>query len=259
MSRTVIECMVLLGPSVRRLNVVVVLTVLLVTMPIVLLILATGNAYKKVEGRWQPIFPGARTTYAGILVVWLAGAFVYSALFPEPGITRPAKNSQPGSPSAPVASPANPSGGNVSQASHANQADASAPPSDNAQAPGRNSDPLENRYSAQFKQCMATGDAANGSTSATLACTDDELRVQDQKLNQAYRTLMGSLAPDKQADLRNYERAWIKQREAQCPEGDSEANGQIARLDRPACLLSQTMTRTIALEKLRDMPSQPEQ
>jgi uncharacterized protein YecT (DUF1311 family) len=119
-------------------------------------------------------------------------------------------------------------------------------------------DSLEGRYSPQFHQCMAGEDAANGSTSAMMACTTNELQAQDRKLNETYQRLMSSLPPDQREELRDQERIWVRQQAAQCPEGDIGTNGDLARLDHPSCLLSQTIRRTMALENLQAQSSQPQ-
>lgn len=110
--------------------------------------------------------------------------------------------------------------------------------------------PLEHRYSLAFNKCLNTGAAIQGSIRAMLACTEDEIDVQDRLLNRTYNTLMTRLPSEKQVNLRNTERAWIERRDRKCPAGDAEMNGQLALLDRPSCVLDETIRRTMALEKL---------
>lgn len=111
-------------------------------------------------------------------------------------------------------------------------------------------DPLESRYTPDFEKCLATGDAANGSTSALLACTNQELAAQDAMLNNTYRTTYSDLPPDQQASLRDAQRQWIKDRDSKCVPGNPN-DGDISQLDRPSCLLSETIERTMALEKMQ--------
>jgi uncharacterized protein YecT (DUF1311 family) len=77
------------------------------------------------------------------------------------------------------------------------------------------------------------------------------LQIQDRKLNDTYRTAMAALSAEKRDQLREGERVWVKQRDAQCPEGDTEKDGQLASLSRPGCLLSQTISQTMTIEKFQ--------
>jgi uncharacterized protein YecT (DUF1311 family) len=47
--------------------------------------------------------------------------------------------------------------------------------------------PVEQRYSATYNRCMASGDAAQGITSGMIDCTEVERNFQDGKLNQTYK------------------------------------------------------------------------
>ena len=87
-------------PFYRKLWVVVVLTLLVLTMPVALLILATGSVYRGTEDGPVPISGRARAIYAGVLVLWLVGAFVNAVLFPDTGfmgaLDRTAQQTQAG-------------------------------------------------------------------------------------------------------------------------------------------------------------------
>lgn len=121
----------LLGPETqvpfyRKLWVVVVLTVLVLTMPLALLILATGSVYKGTEGGLAPISGRARAIYAGVLVLWLAGAFVNAVLFSDTGfmgaLDRTAQQTQAGTTEA-KSSPRPQEGNTGSDATAAPEAD----------------------------------------------------------------------------------------------------------------------------------------
>ena len=56
------------------------------------------------------------------------------------------------------------------------------------QASGRTS-AVEARYSAAYRTCLATGDAAKGVTSGLLDCNGAEIDRQDARLNRTYRSL----------------------------------------------------------------------
>jgi len=110
--------------------------------------------------------------------------------------------------------------------------------------------PIE--YSATYKKCMASGDAAQGITSGLLECTENERRFQDGKLNQAYQTAMARLPANRKDELRLSERNWIKSRDAICEQRERESGGgtlsTVVGLD---CLLQETVKRKTYLEQYR--------
>jgi hypothetical protein len=69
-------------PFYRRLWVVVLLTCLVITFWISLLILATGEVYRKSNGVRVPIRRGTRLVYASLLGLWLAGLVIKTAMDP---------------------------------------------------------------------------------------------------------------------------------------------------------------------------------
>jgi uncharacterized protein YecT (DUF1311 family) len=245
-------------PALRRLWLVVLLTCLIITFPIALIILVSGPVFKKGENGPEPISNGARWTYAGFLGLWLLAVLAKAIVHPGDWETVPPTVQTASTVSTAPASLLPPAGA-AGPANMASPAPAPSPAPDTRQqaagnqdqTPGSSNDPLASRYSPEFKQCMASGDAANGSTSAMLACTNDEIRVQDRQLNETYRATMMALSPERRDQLRDAERFWIKQRDAQCPEGDTEKEGQMALLFRPACLLSQTITQTMTIAKIQ--------
>src|SRR5437868_4258893 len=68
---------------------------------------------------------------------------------------------------------------------------------------------VESRYSRDYRQCMATGEAANGITGAIMDCNGAEIYRQDARLNQAYNMVMMRLGASQKATLRAFERSWI--------------------------------------------------
>ena len=107
---------------------------------------------------------------------------------------------------------------------------------------------LEAQYSPTFNRCVETGDAARGVTPAMAACVQAELKEQDDRLNAAYRSAMAKRGPAEQARLRVEERAWIKQRDAEC---DAQATGgTIDRVEIPMCLLNETIRRRVILQPM---------
>jgi len=69
-------------PLIRRLWVVVLLTCLILTFPIAMVILLTGDVYKKRQGTWQPIKASSRYVYGGLLLLWLIAATVKAIVQP---------------------------------------------------------------------------------------------------------------------------------------------------------------------------------
>lgn len=69
-------------PLFRRLWVVVLLTCLLITMPVALVILLTGQVYRRIPDGYVPVGKGAHRLYAGFLVLWLVLATLRVLLQP---------------------------------------------------------------------------------------------------------------------------------------------------------------------------------
>lgn len=70
------------APFYRRLWFVVLLTCLLVTFPIALIILLTGDVFKRASGALIPIKRTTRRIYAGALVLWLGALIIQAYLHP---------------------------------------------------------------------------------------------------------------------------------------------------------------------------------
>ena len=105
-------------------------------------------------------------------------------------------------------------------------------------------------YSTVYRTCMATGDAAQGVTSAVMSCTGEELARQDAALNQSYRSLMGQLPAGQGAALKAQERVWIRTRDAQCHQQMEDAGGTLGAEVYSKCELDQTVSRGAALAKM---------
>jgi len=107
---------------------------------------------------------------------------------------------------------------------------------------------VEAQYTSAFKACMESGDAAKGVTMAMADCVAAELKVQDERLNGAYKSAMGKRDAAGQATLRDEERAWIKTREAKCDA--LAAGGSIDAIVLPNCVLDETIRRRAALQPM---------
>ncbi len=111
---------------------------------------------------------------------------------------------------------------------------------------------VEARLTRDFDRCMKSGDAARGQTLAMFECNSAEIERQDQRLNQAYRMVMGRLSAPRKTRLRQSERAWITGRDRDCKAAARQAGGGTASgLEYQGCFLRATIERTIWLERYR--------
>jgi uncharacterized protein YecT (DUF1311 family) len=94
-----------------------------------------------------------------------------------------------------------------------------------------------------YQQCL---DDSGGVTSKLLNCNGEEIKYQDRRLNDAYKTLTQSLAPKDLALLRAEERKWITYRDSYCaPDPNS---GPATDVDSSGCKVEQTAKRASVLE-----------
>lgn len=108
---------------------------------------------------------------------------------------------------------------------------------------------VEARYTRAFARCM---DQSGGVTINMRDCSAAEMAIQDERLNRTYRTLMRRLNSTQRAALRASERQWIASRERECDEhANFDGGGTIALLILDSCWLSETIGRTIWLERYR--------
>ena len=63
------------------------------------------------------------------------------------------------------------------------------------------------------------------------SCLDEAYTKWDKKLNDTYKNVMGYLAKDKKAELRNQQRAWLKERAKKCDGLSSEHAIKVCNLD----------------------------
>ncbi|MDR0277211.1 MAG: lysozyme inhibitor LprI family protein [Paucimonas sp.] len=98
-----------------------------------------------------------------------------------------------------------------------------------------------------YSQCMQ---AAN-TTVAMRDCSGAELKRQDTRLNQAYKSTMNSLEQPQQDKLREAQRAWVKYRDANCGMYYGLTGGTIDQLNGSGCQVDMTKQRADELEKLQ--------
>jgi uncharacterized protein YecT (DUF1311 family) len=99
-----------------------------------------------------------------------------------------------------------------------------------------------------FATCI---DAAKANDFEMQACIADEYAYHDDRLNAAYAKLRRALVADSMANLRNVQRTWLRDRDANCA-WDAENEGSAQRLQANYCLMEATAKRADELEALLD-------
>ncbi|NBU26735.1 MAG: lysozyme inhibitor LprI family protein [Caulobacteraceae bacterium] len=108
---------------------------------------------------------------------------------------------------------------------------------------------IEARYSPAYGRCLES--PGGQSTYGMIECTAAELKLQDRRLNQAYRVAMADLNDRQKARLKTAQRAWIAFRDADCAAQFDEDWGSLARISANVCVLQRTVERTLELEAYR--------
>lgn len=103
------------------------------------------------------------------------------------------------------------------------------------------------KYTATYDKCM---DRSGGVTSAMLDCGYAETKIQDTKLNKAYKNATKTLEPKKQAELKEVQRQWVKYRDAKCGFYYGITGGTIDSLNASSCVLEMTAVRAQELEDI---------
>ncbi|KAF1027947.1 MAG: hypothetical protein GAK37_02335 [Pseudomonas sp.] len=92
-------------------------------------------------------------------------------------------------------------------------------------------------------------DGAN-TTAAMLACNVNETKVQDARLNKAYKAALDVQQGAKKQQLQDVQRLWIKYRDANCGFISTATGGTNDAVNGAACVLDMTETRAVELEGL---------
>lgn len=71
-------------------------------------------------------------------------------------------------------------------------------------------------FSAAYQACITYGETHDTTAIPAAECNARELRVQDDRLNATYKTVMARLPPARKAALRSDERKWIVARDRTC-------------------------------------------
>ncbi len=101
-------------------------------------------------------------------------------------------------------------------------------------------------YSKAYKLCM---DKAV-STQDIVECTDIEYRVQDKRLNVAYKNLVGKQTPARVKQLTEVQKLWIKYRDANCAFYYDPDGGSMARILANDCMLTMSKDRAAEFENM---------
>ena len=107
-------------------------------------------------------------------------------------------------------------------------------------------DPVEARYTPGYQRCLNAPEGQ--STYGMIECASGELKIQDARLNGAYRKAMAGLNPRQKAKLLAAQRAWVAFRDAECASFEDEDWGTLSRINAADCVLTLTVKRTIDLE-----------
>lgn len=97
-----------------------------------------------------------------------------------------------------------------------------------------------------LKKCM---DGAN-TTADMVGCNVKETKVQDARLNRAYKTALAAQEGTRKQQLQDLQRLWIKYRDANCAFAGSATGGTIDQVNGTGCVLDMTQTRAQELEDL---------
>ena len=107
----------------------------------------------------------------------------------------------------------------------------------------------EVEFSKQYNNCM---DNSGGVTVEMLDCIGAETKRQDIRLNNAYKNVIGLLPPQRQKQLQETQRAWIKYRDLNCDFYADPNSGTSATLNSNSCFLDTTASRVKELEWFKE-------
>ena len=92
----------------------------------------------------------------------------------------------------------------------------------------------EVEFSKQYNNCM---DNSGGVTVEMLDCIGAETKRQDIRLNNAYKNVIGLIPPQRQKQLQETQRSWIKYRDLNCDFYADPNSGTSATLNSSSCFL----------------------
>ena len=104
-------------------------------------------------------------------------------------------------------------------------------------------------FSKQYNNCM---DNSGGVTVEMLDCIGAETKRQDIRLNNAYKNVIGLIPPQRQKQLQETQRSWIKYRDLNCDFYADPNSGTSATLNSSSCFLDTTASRVKELEWFKE-------
>lgn len=106
------------------------------------------------------------------------------------------------------------------------------------------------KESAQYRKCMSQDDAVQGVHPVMMECVNNEIAYHDKRLNAVYQQLMKKISATQQQQLRQQQRAWIKQRDAiEKKVFEESGSGQAGELNSSGAVLAMTEKRADELER----------
>lgn len=102
--------------------------------------------------------------------------------------------------------------------------------------------------SPKFSACM---DKTEGTTNDMLNCVGEETKYQDSLLNKNYKTVIAQLSLDRQKQLKEAQRLWVKYRDANCNFYVDPEGGTMAVLNSASCFMETTAQRAKELANLQ--------
>lgn len=103
--------------------------------------------------------------------------------------------------------------------------------------------------SKHFSACM---DKSGGVTVDMLDCIGAETKIQDARLNKAYKNVMSQLSPARKKQLQDAQRAWIKYRDTNCNFYADPDGGTMATVSLNDCFMSATASRAKEIEGFKE-------
>lgn len=101
------------------------------------------------------------------------------------------------------------------------------------------------KLSKQYSSCM---DQSGGVTINMHSCIASEIKVQDLRLNTAYKALTSSLNSTRKKQLQQVQRTWLRYRDQNCNYYADPDAGSLARVNAGICLMQMTGSRATELE-----------
>jgi uncharacterized protein YecT (DUF1311 family) len=102
--------------------------------------------------------------------------------------------------------------------------------------------------SVAYSACM---DASNGVTINMVECAVTETKLQDARLNAAYKKAIRTLTGQRGEALKLVQREWIRYRDLNCG-FEASGEGTIARINGSSCMLTMTQQRAGELETIAE-------